>query len=131
MPPPNLAPQRLAHSLVHARNDIDQVPRLVIWSSHSRTGITFHNPGTEVVLVFPEIVLVYGPVPRRDLQQHPLPGKWGHNEPLHPTVAQLGGGFRLNPAGGTLFFGGPTCQQAWQALALSGGCNPLTIMEQT
>lgn len=122
---------RLRHSLVRAINYLDTVPRLVIGSNATRTGITFHNPGTFPAIVFPELVLVYGTDPHNALPTaHGDIQAQGHNHRLVPTLEKVGGGFYLHPTG-TLFFTEPTCQQAWQALVLNGTCQPLTVMEQT
>lgn len=103
----------LAKSNITAVNDLSPTPKLVIGKHSTRTGITFHNPGQGTVVVFPEKVLVNG-----------------HNVLLQPSINARGGGFLL-AYGATLFIGEPTAQQAWQALALSGIDNPLTIQEQT
>lgn len=122
---------RLTHSLVRAINTLGPLPQLVIGSNATRTGITFHNPGQNTLVIFPELVLVYGIDPNNFLPSRSdgtVQGQ-GHNQPLVPSQTQLGGGFLMCPAA-TLFFGEPTCQQAWQALALAGSNNPLTVMEQ-
>jgi hypothetical protein len=103
----------LAKSNVTAVNTLGPVPMRVIGRNSTRTGITFHNPGQGTVVVFPEHVLVNG-----------------QNVALQPSLTSLGGGFVL-AYGANLFIGEPTAQQAWQALALAGVANPLTIQEQT
>lgn len=102
----------LARSNVTAINNLSTTPMRVIGRNPTRTGITFHNPGMGTVVVFPEHVL-----------------RNGHNHQLTPSLTELGGGFSLS-YGATLFIGEPTAQQAWQALALAGSANPLTIQEQ-
>lgn len=127
----SLAHQRLAQSLVTAINDLGTQPQCVIGANATRTGITFHNPGSVTLLVFPKVVLVYGQNPGNFLPS-PVGGgvnMQGYSQVLVPSVNQLGGGFLMCP-GATLFFGEPTCQQAWQALAMAGSNNPLTVMEQ-
>ncbi|MBO0863559.1 MAG: hypothetical protein J2P16_00605 [Mycobacterium sp.] len=94
-------------------NDLGPTPRRVVGANASRTGISFHNPALGTIVVFPERVLING-----------------KSVLLTPSLTALGGGFVL-PYGGTLFIGEPTAQQAWQALALAGSANPLTIQEQT
>jgi hypothetical protein len=111
--PTPLARSRLAHSNISAVNDLDPRPQWVIPPNASRSGITFHNPGLGPVVVFPEYVL-----------------DRGKNRRLEPTVTRLGGGFILQP-GATLFISEATAQQGWQALALHGNRNPLTIQEQS
>lgn len=125
-----LAPPRLHNSLVWAINYLDTTPRVVIPSSTTRTGITFHNPGTQAAVVFPVRVIVYGTDPRNALPRHDgFIQSQGHSVHLVPSLAKLGGGFWLNPTA-TLYFTDPTCQQAWQALVVNGECQPLTVMEQ-
>lgn len=110
----------LAISNVTAINNIGTTPVRVIGRNDTRTGITFHNPGQGTVVVFPESVL----------QQVSVAGHMlGQNVPLNPSLTALGGGFVL-AYGATLFIGEPTSGQAWQALALAGSANPLTIQEQ-
>jgi len=123
-----LAGQPRAQSLITAINFLDQIPRPVIGANSTRTGITFHNPGPNTVVVFPTLVLVYG----GSFQPPPFgggPNQQGFSAPLTPSTNQLGGGFAL-ASGATLFMGPPTCQQAWQALALTAANNPLTVQEQ-
>lgn len=125
----HLAHQPRAQSLVTAINTLSTTPQLVIGSNSTRTGITFHNPGSVTLVVFPLRVLVYGVI---GAMPPPFGGdinRQGQNQRLTPTINQLGGGFLMCPAA-TLFIGEPTCQQAWQALAMGGLNNPLTIMEQ-
>jgi hypothetical protein len=110
----------LAKSNVTAVNTLGTTPIPVIGRNSTRTGITFHNPGQNTVVVFPEHVL----------GRAFINGHWqGANIKLVPSLNALGGGFVL-AFGSTLFIGEPTAQQAWQALALAGANNPLTIQEQ-
>jgi hypothetical protein len=102
---------QLAISNVTAINNLGTTPQFVIFANPSRNSLTFHNPGTNSVVVFPASVLVNGA-----------------NVPLAPTISALGGGFLL-PSGAALFMGGTAAKQQWQALALTGGGNPLTITE--
>ena len=102
-----------AVSDVTAINNLTTTPEPVIGPNASRIGITFHNPGSIDTVVFPTEVL-----------------QGGVSVPLTPNVATLGGGFLL-PQGATLFMGGRIARQGWQALAMNGTNNPLTITEQT
>ena len=79
--------------------------------------------------MFPEIVLIYGRISLPSPDHGGIPNLQGASEPLTPSTTQLGGGFMMCP-GATLFIGEPTCQHAWQALALGGSGNPFTVMEQ-
>lgn len=101
----------LAISNVTAVNNVGTTPQFFILKNPTRRSLTFHNPGQGTVVVFPEFVLVNG-----------------KSQPLNPTLQQLGGGFALNPTA-TLYIGGVSSKQRWQALALSGSANPLTITE--
>ncbi len=80
--------------------------------NQQRNSITFHNPGSNDILVSPTVGLSLA----------------GVQSPLTPTTAALGGGFRVFANGGSLTVTGE-CQQAWQALALAGTTNPLTVMD--
>jgi hypothetical protein len=105
----------LQNSTVIAVNNLGTSPVQVIGVSPTRAQLTFHNPGTVDLVVFPTTVLqnVAG----------------GGSINLTPSVGALGGGFRVFANGGDRVVGGPACTQAWQALSVSGSGNPLTIME--
>ena len=103
----------LALSTITAVNTLGTSPISVIGANATRKSITFHAPGSNDIYVFPTSVLVNGA-----------------NSTLTPSLASLGGGFRIF-AGGDRTITGPTACQAWQALAASGSNQPLTIMEQT
>ena len=97
---------------IYAYNNISDVTlRTVAAINPSRQKITFHNPGTVDILVGPAFVQ-----------------NTGSNVALVPTTTVYGGCFRVFGGGGTLEITGE-CQGAWQALALSGTTNPLTVME--
>lgn len=102
----------LAKSNITAINTVGLSPMPVIDANPTREGITFHNPGQSAVVVFPQFVLVNG-----------------QSVPLLPSSSALGGGFLLS-YGAVLFLGGNAAKLAWQALALTGSNNPLTIEEQ-
>lgn len=84
----------------------------VVPANPQRNSITFHNPGPNDILISPTIAL----------------SQAGVGSALTPTTALLGGGFRVFANGGSLTITGE-CQQAWQALALVGTTNPLTVMD--
>jgi hypothetical protein len=104
----------LANSTITAVNNLGTSPISIIGSNASRQLITFHNPGTVDIFVFPTTVL-----------------SGGASVTLTPSLASLGGGFRIFANGGDRTIGFPAAAQAWQALAASASNNPLTIMEQT
>lgn len=84
----------------------------------SRRSIIFHNPGTEDIIVFPDYVNNSGST---------------FNQHISSAVDQTapdnrGGGFLVFANGGTLTLTGE-CQDAWNAVAVDGSDNPLTVME--
>lgn len=90
-------------------NNVDSVvPVQVLGASGERQIITFHNPGSVDILVFPTTQ--------------------ANGSPNTPTIASPGGGFRVFGNGGSLVVSGE-CQQAWNALAYSGTNQPLTVMQ--
>jgi hypothetical protein len=94
-------------------NNIGITPQQVAPGSPSRQKITFHNPGAVDLFIASAVAV------------DPATGK---NVPLSPSNASLGGCWRLFSNGGTLELSGE-CQVAWQAFAVSGTANPLTIMD--
>ena len=97
---------------VYAFNTLNAVtPVAVAPANPSRQKITFHNPGTVDVIIFPQYVQTTG-----------------SNVAAGTTVAALGGGWRVYGNGGTLSLEGE-CQGAWYALAVSATGNPLTVMD--
>jgi hypothetical protein len=99
---------------VYAFNAITNVSNTPVAPANpQRNAITFHNPGAQDILVSPTVALNFAT---------------GLAIPLTPTTAALGGGFRVFANGGSLTVTGE-CQQAWQALALAGTTNPLTVMD--
>lgn len=94
---------------VYPFNNIGNVtPVAVLAAGPQRQSITFHNPGTNDVLVYPTTT-----------------GTGGVNA---PTVAAPGGAFRVFGNGGSLTISGE-CQQAWSALNVTTTNQPLTVME--
>lgn len=85
---------------------------LIAPASPSRTQITFVNPGASVTLYVSMVT---------QLSQS------GIASPLSPTVSALGGALPVFPGAFVVISG--ECQTAWQALAASGGANPLTVID--
>ena len=96
---------------IYAYNKLTTTPEPVAPINQNRRKITFHNPGTVDVMVAQVVVQTTG-----------------SDVPLTPSVGALGGCFRVYGNGGTLVVEGE-CQKAWQAFAISGGGNPLTVVD--
>ena len=94
-----------------AFNSISTVPQVVVGLNPARRRITVHNPGTVDVFFAPTTVA----------------GPTGSDIALTPSTGSLGGCFRVYANGGTLVIDGE-CQKPWQAFAVSGTTNPLTIL---
>lgn len=105
------------NSCILALNNISTAPAQVIGINASRSRITFHNPGTVDIVVFPLTVLTNTP--------------GGGSVALTPSTVALGGGFRVFANGGEIARQGFPSTQGWQALSVSGSGNPLTIMEES
>lgn len=99
---------------VYAFNTVTNANNIPVAPANpSRNSITFHNPSASVdIFVSPTTAL--------NLVN-------GAAAPLTPTLAALGGTFRIF-AGATLTITGE-CQTAWQALAANGTTNPLTVSD--
>lgn len=90
-------------------NNIGNVTPVALLSDNgSRAQLTFHNPGSNDILVYPTTTST--------------------GATNAPTVAAPGGGFRVFANGGTLTITGE-CQQAWSALSFAGTNQALTVME--
>ena len=97
---------------VYAYNTIGNVtPVQVAPANTQRQKITFHNPGTIDLLIFPQYVQTTG-----------------SNVAAPTTVAAKGGAFLVYANGGTLSIEGE-CQGAWMALSVSSTGNPITVMD--
>ena len=97
---------------VYAWNTLDAVtPLLVAPANTARRKITFHNPGTVDVFVFPQYVQTTGSDVANTV-----------------TVSVLGGALRVYANGGQFEIDGE-CSGAWYALAASGSANPLTVID--
>lgn len=105
---------------VYAFNRIDSTtPLIVAPANPGRQRITFHNPGTNDIFIAPQ---------QTQNVVDATPTNPGANHPLIITNAAIGGCFRVFANGGTLVIEGE-CQGLWQALALTGSTNPLTVMD--
>jgi len=92
-----------AFNTVTNANNISVAP-----ANPQRNSITFHNPGTNDIFVSPTTTAT--------------------GTTLTPTLAALGGSFRVFGNGGSLTITGE-CQTAWQAIASAGTTNALTVMD--
>lgn len=98
---------------VYAFNNITNAANVAVAPANpSRNSIVFHNPGTQDIFISPTTVL----------------NAAGSAVTLTPTLAALGGTFRVYANGGTLQITGE-CQTAWQALAAAGTTNALTVAD--
>lgn len=94
---------------VYPFNNIGNVtPVAILAANPQRVSVTFHNPGSNDILVYPTTQAT--------------------GSANAPTAASPGGGFRVYANGGTLLVTGE-CQQAWAALSFSGTNQALTVME--
>lgn len=99
---------------VYAFNTVTNANNIPVAPANTqRTSLTFHNPGSNDIFVSPVAALSLAT---------------GASVGLTPTLAALGGSFRVFGNGGSLTVTGE-CQQAWQALAAAGTTNPLTVMD--
>ena len=101
---------------VYAFNNLTTSPQVVAPVNVARTMITFDNPGTVDIIVFPVYVQALNSIGTIS------------NQPLTPTTAALGGGYRIYANGGSRTFSGE-CQGSWQALSVSASGNPLTVTD--
>jgi hypothetical protein len=102
---------QLANSSITAVNNIGTTVSPLIGANPTRNSINFHNPGVVDIIVFPTFVLTATP------------------SPFAPSLAALGGGYRIYANGGDRTVSGNVACQAWQALAVAGSGNSLTITE--
>jgi len=109
---------------VYAYNNLGTSPITVAPQNVSRGSITFHNPGSVNVVIFPtQVQNTPGTAPT---SANGVPNVT--NTTLTPTTTTLGGGIMIYANGGQITMTGE-CQNAWQALATSGSNNPLTVIE--
>ena len=95
----------------YAFNNISTSPAQVIGANPARQSITVHNPGAVDIFFAPTVVQ-----------------NGGSDTTLSPSPSALGGCYRVYSNGGTLVITGE-CQKPWQAFALSGTTNPLTVTD--
>jgi hypothetical protein len=88
-------------------NNVGTVGASVIAANPARRKITFHNPGTNILYVYP-LVNATGTANA-------------------PTLANPGGSFQVF-SGGILIIDGE-CQGAWGAFGAAGTTNPITVMD--
>lgn len=112
---------------VYAFNNLGVTPEVVAPINPQRTSITFDNPGAVDVIVFPVNVQAINPAwnSSTSFANGPSPIS---DTPLAPTISALGGGYRIYGNGGSRIVTGE-CSGAWQALAISGTNNPLTVTD--
>ena len=111
---------------VYAFNNLGTSPEVVAPANSKRTQISFDNPGAVDIIVFPVQVQALNPTWTSGSN---LDGNTSISSVvLAPTTANLGGGYRIYGNGGSRTITGE-CQGAWQALAISGSGNPLTVTD--
>ena len=112
---------------VYAFNNLGTSPEVVAPQNIARTYITFDNPGSVDIIVFPCQAQAVNPT-WTSASSLSSGNTSITNTPLSPTTSSLGGGYRIYGNGGTRTFGGE-CQGAYQALAISGSGNALTVTD--
>ena len=95
----------------YAFNNISTTPQQVLGGNPARQSITVHNPGANDILFAPAYV-----------QNN------GSDVALTPSPSALGGCFRVFGNGGTIVLTGEV-QKPYQAFALTGSTNPLTVID--
>ena len=107
---------------VYAFNNLGTSPINVAPANTARASITFDNPGTVDIIVFPVLVQALNSVPTN------LVNASISSVTLTPSTSALGGGYRIYANGGSRTFSGE-CQGQWQALAVSGSGNAFTVTD--
>jgi hypothetical protein len=112
---------------IYAFNNIGSVSTVTVAPiNNNRSQITFHNPGSVNMYVFPLLVQALNSVPANISTN--ATGSSITNQALTPSLASLGGGFMLYANGGQITLYGE-CQGGYQALAASGSNNSLTVSD--
>lgn len=93
-----------------AFNNISSTPQQVLGQNSQRVKVTFHNPGTVDIYIAPAFIQ-----------------NSGKDVALIPSPSALGGCFLVYANGGTLILEGEV-QKPFQALALTGSTNALTVV---
>lgn len=99
---------------VYAFNTVNVTTQTLVAPANSaRVKVTFHNPGTNDVIIAPQYVQTTG-----------------SNVANGVTAAIYGGGIRVFGNGGQYTIDGE-CQGAWYAIAVTGAgaSNPLTVID--
>lgn len=113
---------------VYAFNNLGTTPEVVAPQNPSRTAIRFDNNGTVDVIVAPSFVQALNPVwTNASTLQSGQPGTVTPAD-VALTLATTGIGYRVYANGGSITFTGE-CQKPWQAIAVSGSGNPLTVTD--
>ena len=107
---------------VYAFNNLGTSPINVAPANTARASITFDNPGTVDIIVFPVLVQALNSVPTN------LVNASISSVTLSPSTSALGGGYRIYANGCSRTFSGE-CQGQWQALAVSSTNNPFTVTD--
>ena len=114
---------------VYAFNNLGTTPEVVAPANTARASITFDNPGAVDIIVFPCFAQAINPSWNANSNlQGGSSGVSISNVALSPTTFLLGGGYRIYANGGSRTFVGEN-KGSWQALAISGGGNPLTVTD--
>jgi hypothetical protein len=115
---------------VYAFNNIGTTSEVVAPNNPNRTSITFDNPGLNDIVIFPCNVQANNPTWASTSTL--LGGQPGTvsliDSALSPNTSILGGGYRIYANGGSRTFTGE-CQRSWQALAVTGTNNTLTVTD--
>ena len=115
---------------VYAFSNLGTTPEVVAPANPSRTFITFDNPGSVDIVIFPCFTQASNPswTNASTLQSGQAGTVSLTNAALTPTTSALAGGYRIFSNGGSRTFTGE-CQGPWQALAVSASNNPLTVTD--
>ncbi len=115
---------------VYAFSNLGTTAEVVAPANQARTQITFDNPGTNDIIVFPCFAQSYNPTwtPSSTLQNAVAGQISLSNVTLSPSTSALAGGYRIYGNGGSRTFTGE-CQGPWQALAITGSDNPFTVTD--
>jgi hypothetical protein len=115
---------------VYAFNNLGTTPEVVAPANPARASIRFDNQGTVDVIIFPCNVQALNPswVATSTLQGGVSGSVNLSNVALSPNTTTLGGGYRIFANGGFIIFAGE-CQGSFQALAITGSGNPLTVTD--
>ena len=105
-------------SKTYAYNNLTTTPQTVAQPNVMRVSITFHNPGSVNVYVYPLFA-------QNSSNVAPVTPS---DSALSPSTAALGGCYLVYANGGQITFTGEN-QKAWGAFSASGTGNALTVSE--